>query len=616
MTNPLATEKKRFVLVMLVLASLFLVVFVRLVQLILFAPQGAVRKQDAGLERGQILDREFRKLALSVKVYSVFCDAARTGPAAPDAVRALSGILSVPPSGLEAAFRSGKSFVWLKRQVDYAALKKVLDLKIKGIGYIREYKRFYPNGRLGSHLLGIVGIDNSGLEGLELYYDKYLNSAPDGAAANFSIVLSIDKNIQYIVENELRRKVNASGARSGTAIVMEPDTGYIVALVNVPDFDPNVYARFPVRERKNIAISDTFEPGSIFKIFSAATVYSEKVIGEKEMFFCPGHIQIGSGRLACWKKHGALDFHQVIRQSCNAGMSRAILKISPYRFYEYIRNFGMGNYTGVDLPGEVQGFLRRPKGMGAFSQAAIALGQEVGVTSIQLITAACAVFNGGRIMEPKAVKAIVHPDGSVYKSFRPVTVRQVLSSSVADTVARDLQGVVEEGGTGDLAYVKNFMIAGKTGTGEIFDRNLRQYSPDRVNSSFIGFFPANRVRYAILITIHEPRTADKTGGKVAAPVFRDIVEKIIASEAIPNEHRLIISTQENSSFLNRTYAPAGREGRLPDVSGRNMREVLNILKAYKVKVNLRGTGISFRQTPAAGERVREGMVVTVDFREP
>ncbi|MDD5067300.1 MAG: penicillin-binding transpeptidase domain-containing protein [bacterium] len=614
--QPLDTEKKRLKIFIALLFSLFLIMFVRLFYLTILRHDAQDTKKGIVPERGQILDRNIKKLALSIKVYSIFCNALETAEINPGRTADISRLLDISEHQLRPLLRSGKSFVWLKRQVDYYTLKKVLDLRIKGIYYIKEYKRFYPNVRLASHVLGIVGVDNSGLEGVELYYDKYLNAGLLQPEENLNIVLSLDKNIQYIVETELRRKVREVRARGGTAIIMEPDTGYIIAMVNIPDFDPNLYLRSTDRERRNIAISDTFEPGSIFKIFSAATVYSENVIKGNEQFFCNGHIVIGDKTLSCWKKHGLLDFHQVIKDSCNVGMTRTILKISPMKFYDYLRNFGIGNYTGIDLPGEVQGSLRKPKGMGAFSEAAISLGQEVGVTSIQLISAACSVFNNGKIMEPKIVKAIVRPDGTIYKKFEPIIVRQVLSAAIADKVAEDLIGVVEEGGTGDLAYVKNFLIAGKTGTGEIYDRKIGQYNVNRVNSSFIGFFPAKKAKYAILITIHEPGSPEKTGGKVAAPVFKNIVDKIIAYEAIPNANRIVVQSKESTVFPYQKARQTNREERLPDLREKNMRDVLNTLKLYDVKISLIGTGIAYKQQPAPGTPVRNAMAVTVWFKTP
>ncbi len=418
------------------------------------------------------------------------------------------------------------------------------------------------------------------------------------------------------MKNELRKKWKETKAKSASAIVMDPDTGFILAMVYLPDFDPNVYSTYSEKIRNNKSIMEIFEPGSIFKIFSAAAVYAENNIMESDRFYCDGSVSIADKKIGCWRKHGTLNFHQVIKESCNVGMVKAILKLPQFKFYDYLRNFGIGNYTGIDLPGEAKGFLRKPKGMGIFSQAAISLGQEVGVTSIQLISAASAIFNGGKIMEPKIVKAIVQANGTIYKQFEPVVIRQAISPEVAKRVAEDLIGVVEEGGTGQLAYVKDFLIAGKTGTGQVFSRRLNRYEKNKVNSSFIGFFPAYHSQYAILITVHEPQIGENVGGIVAAPVFKNIVEKIISYKAIPNIKRLMVASKENDILQYKQDFQKPSHNEIPNLLNKNMREVINILKLYNVKINLIGSGIAYKQSPEPGTVLKDSIIISVWFKEP
>lgn len=620
MEKNLKLEKRRLTILICVFALMFFIIISRLITLTIVEniKTKSNEKTPSLYERGEILDSYYKKFAVSLKVYSLFCRPLEIHNMEVSSVNKISLYLNKSKKKLKEIFSSEKNFVWLKRQIDYVTLKKVLNLNIKGIYYLREYKRFYPNGRLLSHVLGITGVDNIGLEGLELYYDKYLNIGINvkKIRKKLNLVLSIDKNVQYVVENELRKVVKRTKAIGGIVIIMEPSTGYILAMASMPDFDPNYFFKFFQKTRRNRIVSDIFEPGSVFKIFSTAAVYSENVVKKDDLFYCNGRILIGGEKISCWKQHGKLNFHQIVKQSCNVGMIKNILKITRFSFYNYLLNFGIGNYTGIDLPGEAKGYLRKPKGMGLFSQASISLGQEVGTTAIQLITAACSIYNDGKLMEPKIVKAIIEDDGTIYKKFLPIVIRQAVLPNIAQKVRKDLKGVVEQGGTGKLAYIKNFPIGGKTGTGQIYNKKLKRYCKEEVNSSFIGFFPADNAQYGILVTINQPKTPDKSGGKIAAPVFKNIVEKVISYKAIPNKSILLIPVKKNILNTQSLKLKNYNLNVVPDLLNKNMREVINIIQLYKVKMNLIGSGISYKQSPTGGIKIHKGMMITVYFKEP
>lgn len=612
MNSPETISKKRLLFFLALVLIGFLLIISRLIYIgVIPSFKYKQQKPTHIYARGEILDCNYNKLATSLEVYSIFCNP-KLVPDLDDAkLKKISNILEMPVKKIFSLKK--RKFVWVKRKIDYLTYKKIKSLEIPGIYYTKEYKRFYPNMKLASHILGIVGIDNVGLEGVELYYDKYLNTgyAISDKGKNLDIVLSIDKNIQYIVEDSLYEACKKSKADSGTVIVMEPSTGYIVAMANYPNFDPNSYSSYSILERENIAISRPFEPGSIFKIFTTIAVISENVIKEDELFYCPGYIRVGDKKISCWKKHGYLNFTGVIKESCNVGMIKSVFRISRYKFYDHLRNLGVGNYTGIDLPGESKGLLSSPKMWPSFTKASISIGQGVSTTSIQLINSACAIFNGGKVMEPKMVKAIVYPDGTIYKKIKPVIIRQAITSSVSERIAKLLKGVVQEGGTGELADIKGYSIAGKTGTGEIYDKKLSKYDKNNVNASFIGFVPADKPKYAIIVTIHRPKTSDNSGGKVAAPVFKRIVEKIIAYNPIPAESRIYntgnrINFDENIKISNKD--------KLPDFKGMNMREVLRIIKMLGCRPNLVGSGIAFEQYPEKGSKVYRGMIITVKFK--
>lgn len=618
-------SRRRLLIVLLFVLLGFLLIISRLVYL--GGISSLKREKQRPVEthiRGEILDCNYNKLGTSLKVYSIFCNPKKVKQPDSEKLKTLSSILNISEKSLKKKLSSNKTFVWLKRKIDYRTQKKITELGIDGIYYTEEFKRFYPNTRLASHILGIVGMDNIGLEGTELYYDKYLNSGWTFSEdnRNFNIVLSIDKNLQYMAESELRKAYRDTKSKSGIVIIMEPSTGYILAMASMPDFDPNNFENSSVYQRKNRAINKAFEPGSIFKIFTTAAIISEKVVQEDEYFDCPGYIKIGDKSISCWKKHNSLNFKEVIRQSCNVGIIKSIFRISKYKFYDYLRGLGLGNYTGIDLPGEVKGTLRLPKKWALFSQASVSIGQEVSTTSIQLISAACAIFNGGKFMQPQILKAIIYSDGRIYKKTAPIFIRQVIPSSVAEQVTRLLKGVVEEGGTGKLAYIKGYSIAGKTGTGEIFDLKLKEYSKDKVNASFIGFIPSENPKYAILVTLHEPKTSDNTGGQVAAPVFKNIVEKIIAYKPIPSEKYILQPqnqtanswVQHRTNLNNRIELQTKKA--LPDFTGKNIRQTLKILKILNAKPNLVGSGVAYKQFPAPGSKIYPGIIVTVYFKLP
>lgn len=618
MNKVFSLEKRRLMVLVLIFILFFIGIFLRLIK---FTIIENIRTKDGEktfslIERGEILDSHYQKLALSLKIYSLFCNASQIDNINEEQLNKLSEYLHTDKNKLIKVFSTKKKFIWLKRQINYNTLKKILKLDIKGIYYLREFKRFYPNGKLCSHVLGITGVDNIGLEGIELYYNKYLNTGVEikNNRKKLNLVLTIDKTLQYIVEHELGKTLKRTKAKAGTVIIMEPQTGYVLAMANLPDFDPNTFTEYSQKQRRNKATLDIYEPGSVFKIFSTAALYAENVIKKNERFQCDGHVLIGGKKISCWKKHGSINFHNVIKKSCNVGIINSILRVSRYKFYNYLRNFGMGNYTGIDLPGESKGFLRQPKGMGLFSQASISLGQEVGITAIQLITGACSIYNDGKLMEPKIVKAIIHDDGTIYKKFSPLVIRQAIPPNIARLVRKDLRGVVEEGGTGELAFIKNFAIGGKTGTGQIYNRRLKKYDETRFNTSFVGFFPAENPRYGILVTINEPRTKDKTGGKIAAPVFKEIVEKIISYKAIPNKHGLAIP-DKNGFFPYKSIIDIKPNLKLvPNLMNKNMRQVIQIIKAYNIKINLVGSGISYKQSPKPGSPVKKGTLVTVWFK--
>jgi cell division protein FtsI (penicillin-binding protein 3) len=449
-----------------------------------------------------------------------------------------------------------KSFIWLARKISPEQSAAIKKLNLKGINFIKESKRCYPNSYLASQIIGFAGLDNVGLEGLELYYNSYLKgesgwalflrdarqkrlslgekviSARDG----YDLVLTIDEIIQYIAERELDKAYKTHHAKGATIIVMDPHTGAILALASRPSFDLNNPVRANKDEIRDRAICDLFEPGSVFKIVTASAALEEKKVTEEDKFFCEnGAYKVGPHILHDHRPHGTLTFREVIEQSSNIGTVKVAQMLGPDMLYRYIKLYGFGSKSGIDLPGEIPGMIREPRLWSKISIAAVPIGQEVGATALQLVAAISVIANGGQLMKPYLVHQIQDKHAEVIKKFSPTLVHKVISLDTALRLKKILTGVVEEG-TGKLAKIEGFSAAGKTGTAQKLELN-GTYSHDKFVASFIGFAPAEDPLVAIVVMVDEPHPA-YFGGVVAAPVFKNVagdVLKYIQTNKPPDE---------------------------------------------------------------------------------
>jgi cell division protein FtsI (penicillin-binding protein 3) len=501
--------------------------------------------------RGTITDRAGRELAVSLRVSSVFAQpAAIEQPAA--TARALAPILGQPVKEVQARLTSDKAFVWLHRQLDPAQADAIIDRNLKGIGLFPESRRYYPRQERAAHLLGLVGLDDRGLEGLEFQYDDLLGGQPQFVVAQqdalgrivfrqeqarpqrpiFDLTLTIDEVLQYIAERELQRAVARSRARAGTAVVMDPWTGEVLALANVPTFDPNDYRKASSAVRRNRAVTDAFEPGSIFKVILAAGALEEGVVRPGDRFYGEnGAIEVSGVTIRDHEKYGWLTVQQILTYSSNVGAIKIGQKLGKSLYYHYMSGFGFGTLTGLDLPGETPGLMRRPKGWSGLSLPVLSLGQEISVTPIQVATAFAAVANGGQLVRPHVVRGLRSQDGVLHRQVEPVAIRRVISAGTAQTLLSMLRAVVEEG-TGKEAALEEYTVAGKTGTAQKLDPATGRYSSRRVVASFVGAVPAEQPRLVILVVIDDPDTL-RWGGSIAAPVFREIARDALKYLQVP-----------------------------------------------------------------------------------
>ncbi len=519
-------------------------------------------------ERGIIFDRAMRKLAMNKRLDSVYAESIKIKDSA-RAASLLSPILDMDESVLQESLSSGRPFVWLKRKISNDVSASVQELKIEAIGFVKENKRFYPHGELASHIIGFAGMDNVGLEGAELFYDEYLRGRPGWSLVNrdakrrpvlsyekdslkvidgYNLVLTIDQIIQYIAERAAEKAFEDLKAASVTIIVMNPKNGDILAMVNRPTFDPNLYNNFVQDMRRNRAIVDTYEPGSTFKVITASSVLEEGLVQLQERFFCEnGAYRVTKGHvLHDHVPHGWLTFEEIIDESSNIGVYKVAERIKRDRFYHYIKGFGFGGRTGIGLPGESKGTVYPISKWSKLSMMALPMGHEIAVTSLQMVCAISSIANKGVLMKPGIVMSIIDKDGNIIKSEEQKELfSRVVSERTAKLVTDILVKAVEDG-TGVNARLNGYRIAGKTGTAQKIEASGK-YSHDKFVASFIGFAPADDPRVSIAVVIDEPKGSYYTGGAVAAPVFRNVVSEILKYMEIPplNNERLIEAKRWN-----------------------------------------------------------------------
>lgn len=492
--------------------------------------------------RGTIFDRNRCVLAVNLNSDSVYANPRRIDD--PEGVAAvLAPVLDVDESFLAARLRRDKAFVWLKRKVTPEESAVVRFLDMPGVDLVQESKRVYPNKSMACHVIGAVDIDNHGLEGLELAFDKYLRgkegwfvTTRDAKRKNLenyqteyipaknglNLVLTIDEVIQHIAERELGKIYEKYHALAASIMVMDPRNGDILALANYPNYDLNDLNTRPVEAVRNRAINDFFEPGSVFKIIAASAALEEEVVELEDTFYCEeGEWRIGSRILHDHKPHGDLTFREVILLSSNIGTAKVASLFGEEKMYEYMRAFGFYERTGVDLPGEVSGINRPLSQWSRVSMLALPMGHEVTATVAQLACAISVIANNGTLVRPRIVKEIVDDNGTVVKRIPPRTRRRVLSPETVAKMRAILMGVVQEG-TGGMARCDEFTVGGKTGTAQKIEAD-GTYSHRKFIASFIGFAPVERPTLAVVVSVDEPRPV-YYGGVVAAPVFRAVVD--------------------------------------------------------------------------------------------
>jgi len=643
----------------------------------------ALRQQQRSFEitpeRGAIYERNGRPLAMSISVDSAFAVPSEIADENL-AARLLSGVVNKPQEEIEARLESSRSFAWIARKLPPEKADAISKLNLKGIYLQKENQRFYPKRDLAAHVLGFVDLDEKGLMGIERELDSQIRGKSerivvmadarqrwfDGGEAQrergASVVLTLDEKIQYTAERELAAAIAKTHSAAGTVIVMNPNTGEILALANWPKFNPNKASDAPSETWMNRAVSAIYEPGSTFKLITLAAAFDQGITRPDEVFDCEnGQVYISGHRIRDHKPFGLLTVSDILAKSSDVGAIKIALRLGAPKFYDYIRAFGFGTTTGVELPYESRGRVARLEDWKPISVGSISMGQEIGVTPLQLISAVSAIANGGLLYKPQIVAELrrgekVLPPEEPLAAAEP---KRAIRPETAATLRQLMEGVVLHG-TGPLAHLDGWTSAGKTGTAQKIDPTTGRYSPTQYIASFTGFAPINNPAVTILVSLDSPVGLHE-GGDVAAPVFKRIAEQVLAYLDVPRDVPLnpkLIQTaymkhaSEDPSALedfsavdfsgqpdpppaaSQTTKPDGEEQRdsrkpvltvavdqggdieVPDFSGKTMRDVADIALRLGLDPVLVGSNLATEQSPAAGTKVRQGAKITVQFGTP
>ena len=604
--------------------------------------------------RGAILDRGGKELAVSSMTKSLFVDPNHVYDTHnPEEIASdIAPLIGLTEQDILDDIARGGGFVWVKRRLEhteYEAVRAVI--REKGysdcLGFQNEAKRYYPNDALAANVIGFVGTDDEGLDGVEQALDPLLKGevreerlTVDGQRRPIldsifagrrvygsdyckTVSLTIDSTIQFMVEQELDRAMAENNPDSITAIVMDPKTGEILAMASRPSYNPNRFWEYPQENWKNRAVSFIYEPGSTFKAVVAGAALQEAIVTPNQVFFDPGYVMVSGRRIQNWsnESYGAVTFTDIVKKSLNTGFAQVGLSLGAEKMMHYTRVFGFGERTGIDLPGEEEGILFSADDMRDSDIATTAIGQSIAVTPLQLVTAMSAIANGGTLMHPYIVREIRNPDGSVYEERTPREIRRVLEPTVDRTLIGLLEQVVASGG-GMKAGVKGYRIAGKTGTAQKIRRETAGYLEGRYIASFCGFAPVEDPIFTVLVMIDDPRGGDFYGGQIAAPVASRIFTQLLRYAHVePSSNTFAETTSETEKGrsddeekrMEAAATPPEGKAVVPDFTGLSLREAARLAELRGLTFESEGTGAAVSQSLSVNDIVDQGERVKVYF---
>ncbi|MDH5720094.1 MAG: transpeptidase family protein [Spirochaetia bacterium] len=604
-TNYWQNIKKRYYFIQVVLL-IFLSVFIfRSYQLFFFSPIPPIeRNSPNAVKRGIIFDSHENELAISREKISIAVKPKEIIDVDQTAFL-LSNITSIPENDIVNILKREDNFIWLKHKASSQEADDIQKLKIPGIIFEKEHERFYPNHHLASSLLGFVGFSHEGLEGLEYQFNEILTQKNPDSYSGLNLHLTIDAYIQHKLEQSLNSALIKTKGSKAVGIISEVKTGKILAMASLPNYNSNDPFSGGQKQYKNYAITETYEPGSTFKIFILAALLNELKVNEKKKYFCPGYFEHKGDRVRCSGKHGWQNLRQAFKNSCNSVIIQASWVLPVYNLYENLLKFGFDSKTGINLPGESKGNLPHPKNWGKFLKMTIPIGHGLSLTPIQLIKGANVIGNSGEMINPYIVDKTTSPNGKTVEEFRPGRGIKVISKSDADAILDYLRGVVQKGGTGEAAALGELVISGKTGTSMKSDN--KGYT-DKVQASFLGYFPGDNPEISILIWVDEPEGDLRQGGKVAAPVFKEVLNEIIALVHKGESYK--ISPLKNLPYDDLKF----NTSHMPNLIGKSKKEVIFILKnQFRGSHKLSGSGYVIEQNPPKGSKIKPPFEFTVKF---
>ncbi len=663
MKNVRATVQGRIGYVALIMFAVLVVLTIRYAYLqVIQGDALAQRMRDqSGYEfriqslRGAILDRNGKELAVSNMTKSLFIDPNHVYESHdPAAIAAdIAPVIGLTEQEILDDIAVGGGFVWVKRQLEheeYEAVRTVI--REKGysdcLGFQNEAKRYYPNDALAANVLGFVGTEDRGLDGVEQALDPLLKGevreerlTVDGQRRPIldsiffgrrtylgdyckTVVLTIDSTIQFMVEQELDRAMAENNPASITAIVMDPKTGEILAMASRPSYNPNRFWEYPQDNWKNRAVSFIYEPGSTFKAIVAGAALQEGIVTPNQVFFDPGYVMVSGRRIQNWsnESYGAVTFTDIVKNSLNTGFAQVGLSLGAEKLMHYTRLFGFGEITGIDLPGEEEGLLFKPEDMRDSDIATTAIGQSIAVTPLQLVTAMSAIANGGTLMRPHIVRTIKNPDGSVYEERSPQPIRETLQRTVNRTLIGLLEQVVATGG-GAKAGVKGYRIAGKTGTAQKIRLDTSGYMEGRYIASFCGFAPVEDPIFTVLVMIDDPSGGNFYGGQIAAPVASRIFAQLLRYAHVEPSSNPFTRTEEveeqpqdrgdKEKRMEAAATPPEGKALVPDFTGLSLREAARLAEQRGLFFESEGTGAAVSQSLSVNDIVEQGTHIKVYF---
>ncbi len=605
---------------------IFWVQFVKGAELSEKAAQNRMRDVPVESKRGIIYDRNGHELAISISADSVYAIPAEIKRSKQQQATAqkLAQVLGIDETSILKKITANSSFEWIRRQITPEQAQQIRDLQLPGVDLTEESRRFYPKGTLASHVLGISGTDNTGLEGIDNYYNDLVGGTKgriviehDAAGREIpeathkyiapvdggNLVLTIDETIQYITERELDKVFIERQAKSAAAIVMDPKSGEILALTSRPTFDPNNYGAVPASNRRNFAINDSYEPGSTMKITTSAMALEENLVNRDTQFYCPGYVKVGKETIGCPNRraHGSQTFAQIVENSCNVGFVKVGLELGMDKYFKYLHAFGFGKPTGIDLPGEAKGILVNQSNAKQIDLATMAMGQANAVTAMQLTSAVSAVANGGKLIKPHLLKQVLDNTGNVIKTIEPEVVSQVISESMAKELCWILEGEVTNG-TGRNAFIEGYHVGGKTGTAQKIAPGGGYLASEYV-ASFVGVAPSDDPRLVVMVVVDAPQGYPYYGGWVAAPAAREIINDSLRYLEVPlRQSDGQINPQKEERVI------------VPDVVNLSVADARSAIAARGLSAKVVGEGrIVWQQTPRAGSKLSRGSEVIISM---